>query len=94
MHKVVYPLVVAVGFVALLLFLVAGSGYHAGRLTLGGTLELMRIASYVGISGTGVSIFYILWQRPRSLMLGLIFLSAICGLATYYLAHLQQWGAT
>lgn len=90
MQKFVVPFVAAVGFVSLLLFLMAGSGHQSGRLALDAAQRLMQLAGTVGIGGTGLSLFYVIWQRPRGLLLGLVFLSAISGLASYFLSRIQQ----
>jgi uncharacterized protein (DUF1499 family) len=90
MQKVIFPLVLAVGFLSMLLLFVSGVGYQSGRLELSQAFGLMRYCAIAGISGVGVAIFYILWQRPLGLRLGVMFLAALCGLAAFYLPYRQQ----
>jgi uncharacterized protein (DUF1499 family) len=90
MNKVVYPLVVSVGFLAILLLYIAGAGYQRGAFELGQAFALMRYCAYAGIGGATLSIFYILWQRPLGLKLVVIFTSALLGLVAFYLPYRQQ----
>lgn len=90
MQKVVFPLVIAVGFLSLLLLYLAGVGYRSGSLELGPAFALLSACAIGGIAGTGLSIFYILWQRPMGVQLVVIFLSALCGLAAFYMPYRQQ----
>ncbi len=90
MQKVVFPLVIAVGFLSLLLLYLAGVGYRSGSLDLGPAFALLSACAIGGIAGTGLSIFYILWQRPMGVQLVVIFLSALCGLAAFYMPYRQQ----
>jgi uncharacterized protein (DUF1499 family) len=90
MPKVILPLVLAVGFLSLLLLYLAGVGYQSGSLQLGQSFALMRYCAMAGIAGTGLSVFYILWQRPLGMRLGVIFLAALSGLGAFYLPYRQQ----
>jgi uncharacterized protein (DUF1499 family) len=90
MQKVIFPLVVAVGFLSALALYGAGAGYQSGMFELGQAFGVLTYAAIAGISGAGLSIFYILWQRPLGLRLAVIFLSALVGLATFYLPYRQQ----
>lgn len=90
MQKVIFPLVVAVGFLSALALYGAGAGYQSGLFELGQAFGILKYAALAGISGAGLSIFYILWQRPLGLRLAVIFLSALVGLATFYLPYRQQ----
>jgi uncharacterized protein (DUF1499 family) len=50
----------------------------------------MRYCAFGGIASVGVVIFYLLWQRPMGIRLGVLFLSALAGLAAFYLPYRQQ----
>lgn len=90
MQKVIFPLVAAVGFLAIGGLFLAGSGYQSGLLDLGQAFTLMRYCAVAGISGAGLSIFCILWQRPVGSTLAVIFVSAVFGLTAFYLPYRQQ----
>jgi hypothetical protein len=50
----------------------------------------MRYCAFGGIASVGIVIFYLLWQRPIGAQLGVLFLSALAGLAAFYLPYRQQ----
>jgi len=89
MNKVVFPLVASIGFLAILLLFVAGAGYQGGMFELGQAFTLMRYCAIAGIAGAGVSIFYILWQRPMGMKLVVIFVSALLGIVAFYMPYRQ-----
>jgi uncharacterized protein (DUF1499 family) len=90
MQKVIFPLIVAVGMLSLLLLYFAGSSYSSGSLELGQAFALLRYSAIAGITGTGLAIFYIMWQRPLGAQLGVLFVAALCGLAAFYLPYRQM----
>jgi uncharacterized protein (DUF1499 family) len=89
MIKVVYQLTSAVGFLAIVALYFAGAGYQSGVFELGQAFGLMRYAAVAGIGGAGLCIFYILWQRPGGLRLGVLVLSALFGITAFYLPYRQ-----
>ena len=90
MNKAIEPLVASVGILALLFLYLAGLGYRTGAFELGQAFTLMRWAAYAGVASLALVIFYILWRRPLGLRLGVLFLSALMGLAAFYLPYRQQ----
>lgn len=90
MHKVIFPLIPALGFLSLLRLYLAGLGYSNGSLELGAAFGLLRYCAIAGIAGTGLAVFYILWRRPMGAALALIFVSALSGLAAFYLPYRQM----
>lgn len=89
MHTVLYPLVLAAGFLSLTLLYLTGVGYGSGSLELGVAFNLLRYGAIAGISSTGLAIFFLLWQRPQGLRLALLFLAALSGLVAFYLPYRQ-----
>lgn len=89
MKKVLYPVILGLGFLSALLLFLAGVGYGSGRLELGQAFALMRYCAIGGITGVGLAIFYMLWQRPMGLRLGLLFVASLSGLGAFYLPYRQ-----
>lgn len=90
MNRAVFPIVALAGFLALLMLYLAGVGYKAGSFELGQAFTIMRYCAYVGITSVGLVIFYLLWQRPSGLPVFVLFMSALAGMAAYYLPYRQQ----
>lgn len=90
MNKVVFPIVALVGLSSLLLLYLAGTGYKSGAFELGQAFTLMRYCAYGGITGVGLVIFYLIWQRPAGLQVLVLFISALAGLGAFYLPYQQQ----
>lgn len=90
MNKVILPIISLVGFISLLLLYLAGTGFKSGTFELGQAFNIMRYCAYGGIASVGVVIFYLLWQRPQGLQLGVLFISALAGLTAFYLPYRQQ----
>lgn len=90
MNRAIFPIVASVGFVSLLLLYLAGAGYKSGSFELGQAFTIMRYCAYGGITSVGLVIFYLLWQRPVGPQLLVLFISALAGLATFYLPYRQQ----
>jgi len=90
MNKVIFPIVSLLGFLALLLLYLAGTGYVNGVFELGQAFTIMRYCAYAGITSVGLVIFYLLWQRPVGLKVLILFLSALAGLTAFYLPYRQQ----
>lgn len=78
------------GFVSLAVLFLAGSGYKSEAFELGQAFTLMTWSAYGGITGVGLVIFYLLWQRPAGAQLFVLFLSALAGLTAFYLPYRQQ----
>jgi uncharacterized protein (DUF1499 family) len=89
MNKLVYPLVTLSGMAAILLLLATGVGYQKGAFDLAQAFNLLRIGALMGITGAGFSIFFILWQRPQGLNLVVIAVSAMLGIAAFYMPYRQ-----
>lgn len=90
MNRVIIPIVALVGFLSLLLLYLAGVGYQNGNFALGQAFNLLRYSAYGGITGVGLVIFTMLWQRPAGVQVLVLFLSALCGLGAFYLPYRQQ----
>ena len=90
MDRVIFPIISLVGFLSLLLLYIAGVGFKSGAFELGQAFILMRYCAFGGIASIGVIIFYLLWQRPMGIRLGVLVLSALSGLTAVYLPYQQQ----
>ena len=90
MNRVIFPIISLVGFASLLLLYLAGAGFKSGTFELGQAFTLLRYCAFGGIASVGIVIFYLLWQRPMGIQLGVLFLSALAGLAAFYLPYRQQ----
>ena len=90
MNKVVIPIVAAVGLASLLMLYLAGAGFRNGTFELGQAFTLLRYCAYGGITGVGLTIFIIIWERPAGISLLVLFFSALAGLAAFYLPYRQQ----
>jgi uncharacterized protein (DUF1499 family) len=90
MNKVIIPIVALVGFSSLLLLYLAGTGYKSGSFELGQAFTLLRYCAYGGITAVGLVIFLMVWLRPTGLPVLILFVSALAGLAAFYLPYRQQ----
>lgn len=89
MNKIAYPLVTLAGFAAVLLLLATGVVYQKGAIDLAQAYGLLRIGALLGISGAGLAIFFILWQRPYGANLAVIVVSALLGIVAFYMPYRQ-----
>jgi uncharacterized protein (DUF1499 family) len=89
MNRLLFPFVSLAGLGAALLLLATGIGYQRGAFDLAQAYDLLRIGALLGISGAGLSIFFILWQRPLGLTLVVVTASALLGLVAFFLPYRQ-----
>jgi uncharacterized protein (DUF1499 family) len=89
MTRLLFPFVSLAGLGAVLLLLATGIGYQRGAFELTQAINLLRIGALLGVSGAGFSIFFILWQRPSGLTLVVVTVSALLGLAAFFLPYRQ-----
>lgn len=89
MHTKISSLLIIAGFVAVLMLAGAGPLYRLHILDLGQAFTVMRWAAYVGAAAVVLSIAYMIWKRPRGLLLGLMLLATVAALVSFYLPYSQ-----
>jgi len=90
MNRVIYPIVMLLGFVSLAVLFLSGTGYKSGSFELGQAFNLLRWSAYAGITSVGLATFYTAWKRPAGIQLLVLFISALAGLTAFYLPYRQQ----
>ena len=90
MNKILAPIIAAIGILSLIALYYAGAAYQSGSLDLGGAFGLMRQSAIAGAVGAVLAIVFMVWRRPRGVLLGLLVLGTVMGALAFYLPWNQQ----
>ncbi|MDX1705504.1 DUF1499 domain-containing protein [Pseudidiomarina sp.] len=89
MYTKISSLLIIAGFIAILMLAGSGPLYRLHVLDLGQAFMLMRWAAYVGAATVVLTIIFMIWKRPRGLMLGLMTLATVAAFISFYLPYSQ-----
>ena len=90
MNYVIFPVISSIGFFAILCLFFAGQGYQKEVFELGQAFTIVRYSAYTGIVSIALVVFYLFWQRPTGIKLGILIISGALGIMAFYMPYRQQ----
>jgi len=85
--KTIHNLLIALGFLSLILLAVSGLLYQAEILTLGASFTLLRWSAYLAAGTVVLNLILYIFKRPKGARAGLSALSIIAAAIAFYLPY-------